>query len=224
MLILASLIAVPGFLYYLLQEKGQNRYRPLSFFGPKSVASTFYMKRGKKIPDTIYHQISDFRLIDQQGDSIGLPADTAQITIVNFFFTRCKTVCPIVNSQMNRVVQVYHKNPLVRFYSISVDPNFDSSAILAKYASTYSAKPDKWHFLTGQKAVIFNLARKDFLLDVMDADDSTSVGHSSMLVLVDPKKRIRGYYDGTNKEQVDKLIDEVKVQIAEELRKVAYDR
>lgn len=224
MLILVSLIAVPGFLYYLLQEKGQNRYRPLSFFGPKHVASTFHMKRGKRIPDTIYHQIKDFKLIDQQGDSIGLPADTAQITIVNFFFTRCKSVCPLVNSQISRVVQEYQKNHLIKFYSISVDPEFDSQEVIAKYAAALSANPDKWHFLTGKRSAIFDLAHKDFLLDVIAGDDSISVGHSPMLVLIDPKKRIRGYYDGTNKEQVDKLIDEVKVQVAEELRKVAYYR
>jgi len=220
-LILVSILAVPGFLYFLLQEKGQNRYRPLSFFGPKKIASTFHSRRGVKIPDTIYHQIRDFKLTDQNGDSIGLPTDTAQITIVNFFFTRCSTVCPIMNREMQRVVQEYQRNPLVKFYSISVDPAFDKQEELAKYARLYKAPKNKWHFLRGDKMQIFELSKKDFLVDVNDGD-STNINHSSMLILVDPKKRIRGYYDGTNKEQVDKLIDEVKVQIAEELRKVAY--
>lgn len=221
-LILVSILAVPGFLYYLLQEKGKNRYRPLSYFGPKKVASTFHSKRGVKIPDTIYHTISDFKLIDQRGDSIGLPADTAQITVVNFFFSRCQTVCPTVNRQLGRVVDEYKKNPLIKFYSISVDPENDTPDILEKYAKVQGAKGGKWYFLTGDKAGIYQLARKDFLVDVLDTGLPNNINHSPMLILVDPKKRIRGYYDGTNKEQVDKLIDEIKVQVAEELRKVAY--
>ncbi|WP_207533854.1 SCO family protein [Desertivirga arenae] len=221
-LILVSILAVPGFLYFLLQEKGKNRYRPLSFFGPKHVASTFHTRRGVKIPDTVYHTISDFKLIDQQGDSIGLPADTAQITVVNFFFSRCQTVCPVVNLQLKRVVDEYRNNPLIKFYSISVDPEYDNPSVLAKYALNQGASVGKWMFLTGDKAMIHQLARKDFLVDVLDTGKPVNINHSSMLILVDPKKRIRGYYDGTNKEQVDKLLDEIKVQIAEELRKVAY--
>jgi len=222
MLILVTILAVPGFLYYLLQEKGKNRYKPLSIYGPKQVASTFHTRRGVKVPDTIYHRISDFKLVDQKGDSIGLPADTVQITVVNFFFANCKTVCPIMNQQLQRVVEAYQNNPLIKFYSITVDPEHDTSQELAKYASVLHASDDKWSFLTGEKSKIFKLAKKDFLLDVMDTGDPQNINHSPMLVLVDPKSRIRGYYDGTNKEQVDKLIDEIKVQIAEELRKVAY--
>lgn len=221
-LILVTILAVPGFLYYLLQEKGQNRYRPLSIFGPKKVASTFHTKRGVKIPDTIYHTIRDFKLLDQKGDSIGLPADTTQITVVNFFFSRCKTVCPMVNQQLQRVVDEYKNNRLLKFYSITVDPENDKPEVLKKYASELHAQQGKWLFLTGDKSAIYELARKDFLVDVLETGQPGIINHSSMLILVDPKKRIRGYYDGTNKEQVDKLIDEVKVQIAEELRKVAY--
>lgn len=215
------MLAVPGFLYYLLTEKGKNRYRPLDIFGPKQVAATFHTKRGVKIPDTIYHQVSDFKLVDQMGDSVGLPADTTQITVVNFFFSRCKTVCPQMNNEMARVVDGYQKNPLVKFYSITVDPDYDSPEVLKKYATGYKATADKWSFLTGEKDLIFKLAKKDFLVDALD--DSTTEGnlvHSPMLILLDPKKRIRGYYDSTDKEQVDKLIDEIKVQIVEELRQV----
>ncbi|WP_207422058.1 SCO family protein [Desertivirga brevis] len=221
-LILVSILAVPGFLYYLLQEKGKNRYKPLSFFGPKQVASTFHTKRGVKIPDTIYHTISDFKLIDQRGDSVGLPADTAQITVVNFFFSRCQTVCPTVNRQLKRVVEEYKTNPLIKFYSISVDPENDKPEVLEKYATGQGALPGKWFFMTGDKGKIYQLAKRDFLVDVLDTGAPDNINHSSLLILVDPKKRIRGYYDGTNKEQVDKLIDEIKVQVAEELRKVAY--
>ena len=127
-----------------------------------------------------------------------------------------------INQQLQRVVEEYKKNPLIKFYSITVDPEHDKPEVLAEYASGLYASASKWSFLTGEKSKIFNLAKRDFLVDVMDTNDPENINHSPMLILVDPKKRIRGYYDGTNKEQVDKLIDEIKVQVAEELRKVAY--
>ncbi|WP_256011227.1 SCO family protein [Desertivirga xinjiangensis] len=220
-LILVTVLAVPGFLYYLLTEKGKNRYRPLDIFGPKQVAATFHTKRGVKIPDTIYHHVRDFKLVDQNGDSVGLPADTTQITVVNFFFSRCRTVCPQMNNELARVVDAYKKNPLVKFYSISVDPGYDSPQVLKNYANGYKAAAEKWSFLTGEKDLIFNLAKKDFLVDaVADSRTEGNIVHSPLFILLDPKKRIRGYYDSTNKEQVDKLIDEIKVQIVEELRLV----
>jgi len=218
-LILVTVLAVPGFLYYLLQEKGKNRYRPLAIYGPKQVAATFHTKRGVKIPDTIYHTISDFGLVNQVGDSVLFPPDSSQITVVNFFFSRCTSVCPLMNEQMARIAAAYPDNRLIKLYSISVDPEHDTPAALAAYAERYKADPRKWSFLTGKKDYIYTLAKKDFLVDAMK-DSAGNIVHSSMLILVDPKKRIRGYYESTRKEQVDKLIDEIKVQIAEELRQV----
>lgn len=220
-IILVSLLAVPGFLYYLLTEKGQNRYKPLDIFGPKKVASTFHSKRGEKIPDTIYHVVRDFKLLSNTGDSIGIPTDSNQITVVNFFYTNCKTFCKEMNRQMARVVAQYPSNKMLKFYSISVDPEHDTPAVLNSYATSLNANPTRWSFLTGDKDFIFELAKKDFLVDAFsETNQSENVVHSPMLILVDPDRRIRGYYDSTSKEQVDKLIDEIKVQITEELRKV----
>lgn len=220
-LILVSLLAVPGFLYYLLTEKGKNRYRPLEIFGPKQVAATFHTKHGEKIPDTIYHVIRDFKLVSNTGDSIGIPTDSNQITVVNFFYTNCKTFCTEMNAQMARVVAQYPNNKMLRFYSITVDPEHDTPAVLNSYASSLNANPTRWSFLTGDKDFIFELAKKDFLVDAFSgSNQSGNIVHSQMLILVDADKRIRGYYDSTSKEQVDKLIDEIKVQITEELRKV----
>lgn len=219
--ILVSLLAVPGFLYYLLTEKGENRYRPLGIFGPKQVASTFHSRHGKIIPDTIYHVIRDFKLLSSTGDSIGIPTDSNQITVVNFFFTNCKTFCNDMNTQMARVVAEYPNNKMLKFYSISVDPEHDTPSVLNAYAKKYKANPTRWNFLTGNKDFIFELARQDFLVDAFsDRNHNENIVHSPMLILIDADKRIRGYYDSTSKEQVDKLIDEIKVQITEELRKV----
>ncbi len=220
-IILVILLAVPGLLYYLLQEKGQNRYHPLGIFGPKELSGTFHSKRGKQIPDTLYHHIRDFSLIDQQGKDFPLKADSSRITVVNFFFTRCPSFCSDMNKEMARVANQYSKNNLLRFISISVDPDFDSPEVLAKYAAKYNLPVDKWRFLTGNQDSIYAIARQDFLVDaIRDSSQINNVIHSSMLILLDPQKRIRGYYDSTNKTEVDKLTDEIKVLITEELRKV----
>lgn len=218
-IILVTILALPGFLYYLLQEKGKNRYRPLDIYGPKQVAGTFHTKRGEKIPDTIYHQIRDFKLLSSTGDSIGIPTDSNQIVVVNFFFTRCKSFCQEMSSQMARVVSIYSNNKRLKFYSISVDPKHDTPEVLSAYSDKFKANNKRWNFLTGNQDLIFELAKSDFLVDAfVDNADTANIIHSSMFVLIDRDKRIRGYYDSSSKEQVNKLIDEIKVQIAEEVR------
>lgn len=221
-LILLILLAVPGTLYYLLKEKGQNRYRPLPIYGEKHLASTFHTRFGKQIPDTIYHVIRNFKLLNQDGDMVSFPADSNQITVVNFFFSRCPAFCSDMNKEMVRVAAFYNTNRLMRFISISVDPEYDTPAILLEYSRPFISQNKKWDFLTGDKELIYSLARNDFMVDALqDTTQKVNFIHSPMLILVDPQDRIRGYYDSTGgNEQIQMLIDEIKVLITEELRSV----
>jgi protein SCO1/2 len=221
-LILLILFVVPGSLYYLLKAKGENRYRPLAIYGPKQPASTFHNKRGKQIRDTLYHQIRDFKLLNQKGDSVSFPADSAQITLVNFFFTRCPSFCSSMNREMARVAKINNGNRLIRFLSISVDPEYDSPQVLGSYSKKYIAENPKWDFLTGDKEFIYALARNDFRVDALqDTTQEVNFLHSPMIILIDSKKRIRGYYDSTGgNDQMNLLTDEIRVLIAEELRNV----
>jgi protein SCO1/2 len=221
-LVLLILLVVPGSLYYLLKAKGENRYRPLAIFGPKQAASTFHMKRGKQIRDTLYHEIRDFKLLNQDGDSVSFPADSAQITVVNFFFSRCPTFCSNMNREMARVAKINNGNRLLRFLSISVDPEHDRPDILKAYSKGYIAENQKWEFLTGDKELIYSLARNDFMVDaIQDTSRKSNFIHSPMIILVDSKKRIRGYYDSTGgNDKMNLLVDEIRVLIAEELRNV----
>ena len=221
-LILVTILALPGFLYYLLQEKGKNRYRPLDIYGPKQVAGTFHLKRGKQIPDTLYHTIRDFKLLSSTGDSIGLSAGSRQVTVVNFFFSRCDRFCTSMNTQFARVVSEFPKNKMLKFYSISVDPEYDRPQVLKEYAKQFNPDPQRWYFLTGDKRKITDIASNDFLVDAIeDRRDSLNIIHSPMFILLDTKKRIRGFYDSGSKDQVNKLMDEIRVQITEELRNVS---
>lgn len=221
-LVLIILLAVPGTLYYLLKEKGQNRYRPLPIFGEKKVANTFHTRFGKKIPDTIYHVIRDFKALNQQSDSIKFPADSNQITVFNFFYTRCPSSCTAMNKEMEKVAKQYANNRLMRFITISVDPEYDTPEILSQYSRQFTLVNKKWEFINADKDLVFSMAREDFLVDaIADTSQKFNIIHSPMLILVDPQKRIRGYYDSSRgNEQTALLIDEIKVLITEELRNV----
>ena len=122
---------------------------------------------------------------------------------------------------MARVAEVYRQNNFLRFISISVDPDFDTPSVLSSYAKSYHANPGKWNFLTGDKEFIYKISRQDFQVDALkDTSLANNFIHSPMLILVDSSKHIRGYYDSQTKDQVDKLINEIKVLITEELRNV----
>jgi protein SCO1/2 len=217
-IILVMILALPGFLYYLLTAKGKNRYKPLPFFGPKEVAKTGHKFHGKHIPDTIYHKLDDFTLTDQNGKQVSFKNYDKKIFIASFFYTHCPTVCSTVNKNISALADVYRKNRMVNFISITVDPQRDTPPVLKKYAESLEAN-SKWLFLTGDTTSIYNLTRKGFLVDALKADDDNFI-YSDKLVLIDAEKRIRGYYSGTSMADLTKLNDEIKVLIAEELRKV----
>ena len=211
------ILALPGFLYYLLTAEGKNRYKPLPFFGPKQVAATSHKFHGKVIPDTIYHKLPDFKLFDQNGHEVTAKSFDNKIFVANFFYTNCTGVCNTVNKNVNALLSDYSKNNMVCFASITVDPQRDSVGVLKKYAQQYNPPGIKWLFLTGDTTTIYPLARKGFLVDAFKAGNDFI--YSDKLILVDKEKRIRGYYSGTSNDDITRLNDEIKVLIAEELRK-----
>ncbi len=220
-LILVTILAVPGFLYYLLQAKGKNRYRPLPIFGAKEVASTFKTKRGVKIPDTIYHKIPAVKFLTSTGDSLDLGTIKKQLIVVNFFFSRNNSPLKVMNEQLNSLNQEYKTNNIIRFISISVDPGFDTQDVLEKYASSIGAKPKKWDILVADTSVVYPLAKNQFYVNALKGSKSeTDFTFSDQLILLDADHRIRGYYTGTSGDEVKRLSDEIKVLITEELRKI----
>lgn len=218
-LILAAILALPGFLYYLLTVKGKNRYKPLPFYGPKQVAKTGHKFHGEYIPDTVYHQLPDFKLTDQDGQPVTGKSLSNNIFIANFFYTNCSGLCNTVNNNVKALLGNYTKNTMVSFLSITVDPARDSVAALKRFSRNYPSAGIKWRFLTGDTAVIYPLARNGFLVNAVDAGNGNFI-YSDKLILIDKQKRIRGYYSGTSNDDLNRLNDEIKVLIAEELRKV----
>jgi protein SCO1/2 len=220
-LILVTILAVPGFLYNILKEEGKNRYKPLPFFGPKQVASTFHSVRGEQIPDTIYHQLGDFRLVNQAGDSITLKNYDGKIQVINLFYTKGDTeAVRIANKAMKTFETTYAKNKVVSCISLSIDPLNDTPEVLREYALQIGAKPGKWDLLTGDSTTIYNLINKRLFVDAHqeNINGERKFVYSNMFVLLDYQHRIRGYYEATSHEDLSKLDDEIKVLIIEELR------
>jgi protein SCO1/2 len=214
-LILVLILALPGFLYYLLTVKGKNRYHPLPKFGPKEIAKTTHRVKGKDIPDTIYHTLGDFKMVDQDGKAVSPNTFEGKIFVANFFYTHCPTVCSAMNANMDSLAQAWAKNSMVYFASITVDPERDSVKVLNSYAKKFTASP-KWLFLTGDTTTIYSLARQGFLVNALKINKDDFI-YSDKLVLIDQHKRIRGYYSGASLTDVIRLNDEIKVLISEEL-------
>ncbi|WP_316842676.1 SCO family protein [Pedobacter gandavensis] len=218
-LILVTILAVPGFLYYLLQEKGKNRYKPLPIFGPKVVASTFHSVKGKQIPDTIYHFVPDFKLVNQNADSISWKNYEGKILVMNLFYTNADAVS-FANKAMKAFESTYDHNKTVSFVGLTIDPRRDTPDVLSKYAGTLGAKAGKWDLLTGDSTAIYSLVNKGLSIDAHQEvqNGERKFVYSNMFVLLDPQRRIRGYYPASSQEALSQLNDEIKVLITEELR------
>jgi protein SCO1/2 len=210
------ILIVPGFLYYLLTVKGKNRYHPLPIYGPKVLAKTTHRVGGKEVPDTIFHTLGDFHLLDQNGKPVSLKSWDDKIFVIDFFYSHCPEVCNTMNGYVDSLARNYAKNNLVYFAGITVDPQRDSVKALRSYSMKFSAHGPKWQFLTGDTATIYHLARQGFLVNALDEGNGNFI-YSDKIILVDSHKRIRGYYSGTSFADITRLNDEIKVLISEEL-------
>ncbi len=157
------------------------------------------------------HTIRDFSLIDQNGDTIGLDNFQGKIFITDFFFTSCPSICPVMSRNMEKLQARFREESMLKLLSISVTPEFDSIPVLETYAKEYEAIQGKWHLCTGNKEHIYELARKHFFA-VTDEGDGLMQDfiHSPNFILVDTEKRIRGIYDGTKDEELDRIISDIE--------------
>ncbi|MBU2974683.1 MULTISPECIES: SCO family protein [unclassified Zobellia] len=205
-LVLLGLSAVIMYLFYnaLQPPKILTIYQP-TMVNPELVDSTLQYKRK-------YHTIADFSLINQNGKTITQADYNDKIYIADFFFTTCPTICPIMTKNMASIQERIKGFDDVMLLSHSVTPEIDSVAQLKKYAIEKGVDDSKWNLVTGDKKQIYELARKSYLAVKDDGDGGPfDMIHTENFILVDKKKRIRGFYDGTNEEEVEKLMADLKI-------------
>ncbi|MDA0950913.1 MAG: SCO family protein [Bacteroidetes bacterium] len=201
--VLSGIIIV--LMYQALQpQKRLAIYQP-SMVNPDLVDSTLvYVKK--------YHSIADFKLINQNGDTVTQEQYAQKIYIADFFFTTCPTICPVMTANMVDIQKIIQDDDEVMLLSHSVTPEIDSVPQLKKYALEKGVIDAKWNLVTGDKKQIYELARKSYLAALDDGDGGPyDMIHTENFILVDKERRIRGFYDGTSSEEIAKLLEDLKV-------------
>ena len=205
-LIVVGLIFIGGLIwgYTILKPKSRLPiYNPTDL--DKRLVDVSIQKKGKD------HRTMDFKLVNQFGDTITEKTLKNQIYIADFFFTTCPGICKDMASQKRRLQEVFKNDSSIVLVSHSVTPLMDSVPVMRAYGDLQGAIPGKWHLLTGDKPQIYKLARQSYfaIFDEGGNGDENDFIHTENFVLVDKQRRIRGFYDGTSVESVDRLIKDI---------------
>ena len=203
MLVLSGIIV---YLFYnaLQPKKMLPVYQP-SMVDKSLVDSTLHYTKK-------YHKVADFSLVNQNGETITQEDYRDKIYVADFFFTPCLTICPIMTKNMGEVQEAIKDDPNIMLLSHSVTPQIDTVAQLKRYALEKGVIDSKWNLVTGDKKQIYELARKSYLAVKNDGDGGPfDMIHTENFILVDKEKRIRGFYDGTDREEIDRLLGDIKI-------------
>ncbi len=156
------------------------------------------------------HTVSDFKLINQNGDTITQEHYKNKIYVADFFFTRCGTICPIMTNNMAKIQKEFINDNDIILLSLSVTPEIDSVPILREYANNKGVIDSKWNITTGNKKHIYELARKSYFAVVEQGDGGLQdFIHTPNFILIDKEKQIRGIYDGTNDIEILRIIEDI---------------
>lgn len=203
--IVFSVVAISSFNYVQTQEKKLPIYSPSMVSDELVEEDLRYVKK--------YHRISDFSLLNQNGNNVTQEDYKNKIYVADFFFTTCPDICPIMTGNM-LYLQENLKDTNVMLASFSVTPKIDTVEVLKKYSTLKGVDDARWNLMTGDKKQIYDLARKSYLVAKAIPDGKNhGMIHTENFVLVDRDKRIRGYYDGTNIEDMNKLLDDIQILI-----------
>jgi len=199
-------IIVLNFLVALLAFSCSQE-KKLPFLGPKQVNAQ---------GDTVYHQIPAFRFLNQDSVFVSEKDVEGKVYVADFFFTTCPTICPKMKTQMLRIYERYKDRDDVRIISHSIDPDFDTPNVLNDYAARLQVKAPKWNLLTGDKAAIYQLGQKSYMVSAQeDPNEAGGFVHSGAFILVDKNRHVRGIYDGTVEAEVNHLLEDMEVLLKE---------
>lgn len=197
-----SIITILLFYSALKPKKTLPFYTP-AMINPELVDSTVQYIAKK-------HLIADFSFVNQNGKTITQKEYEGKIYVADFFFTTCGSICPKMTANMVDIQKAFANNPKVKLLSHTVMPEIDSVPVLKKYALEKGVIDNKWNLVTGDKKAIYTMARKSYLaVKLGKPEELYDMVHTENFVLVDSKRRIRGFYDGTKKEEVQQLIQDI---------------
>ncbi|PJA10013.1 MAG: SCO family protein [Flavobacteriales bacterium CG_4_10_14_0_2_um_filter_32_8] len=207
----AILVVVLGIIFgYLIIDKPKT----LKVYNPIDVNPDLVDESVRNVDK--FHRVGSFKLTDQDGKEVTENTFKGKIYVTDFFFVTCPTICPKMATQMNRIYDEFKENKTVMLLSHTVMPIADSVPVLKEYASKLGVSSEKWKFVTGDKPQIYNLARKTYFAAITKGDGGyDDFVHTENFVLVDKEKRLRGFYEGTSKKDVDRLITDIYALLKE---------
>ncbi|WP_299883964.1 SCO family protein [uncultured Lacinutrix sp.] len=183
--------------------------KPLPIYNPDSLDRTLVDSTIQHVKK--YHKIADFSLINQNGRTITQNDYKDKIYVADFFFTTCPTICPIMTDNMRDIQKEILNDDDIMLLSHSVTPVKDSVPQLKKYAKLKGVDDAKWNLVTGDKKQIYELARKSYLaVKTTGNGDKYDMIHTENFMLIDKKRQIRGFYDGTDPEAISQLLKDIK--------------
>jgi protein SCO1 len=193
--------------WFFYAENKEAPLRLLPYYGPK------FVDAGN---DSTYHEIKAFSFINQNNEALTLDSLKNKIVVTEFFFTTCQSICPIMNTNLQKVYKSFAERKDVLILSHTVDPEQDSVPVLKNYADLQGVNDRRWMFVTGSKKDLYAIARKSYLLNADEGDGGEEdFIHTQNFALVDKNKHIRGYYDGTDSIEINRLISDLHLLIQE---------
>jgi protein SCO1/2 len=200
---LLLLIPIIFISWFFISKKDNKPLRILAYFGPK---------RALKINDTTYHFIPSFQFTDQYNNAVTENTVKNKIYVTEYFFTTCQSICPIMNANLDKVYALFKNDPNFMILSHTVDPETDSISVLRNYAAKHKVTDKKWLFVTGKKTELYNIARTGYLLNAEQGNGGEEdFIHTQNFALIDKDRHIRGFYDGTDSLEINRLILEIKI-------------
>ena len=197
---------------FLFNSCDQVSKKQLPIFNPTDFNSKLVDKSVRKISKN--HTVRDFNLINQNGANITSEDYQNKIYVVDFFFTRCPSICPIMTDNMLQIQKEFIKNNDIMLLSISVTPELDNVEVLKNYAVEKGVIDAKWNITTGSKKHIYELARKSYFAVLEQGDGGLQdFIHTPNFILVDKKKQIRGIYDGTEEKEISRIINDINILV-----------
>jgi protein SCO1 len=212
-LILAILLPFTG--YFLVKYYSTGAVNmPRKYFEPDSVI--IKEKNGKTSTDTVWHKVRNINFTNQLGNSVSLDSLKRKLIVIDFFFTRCASICPRLARSMKKLQDAYIKNDsIVQFISISIDPEHDSVANLRKFADRYNVNHDTWWMVTGNKKEIYDFAFHELKASIADTTISPDFLHTDLFFLLDTNRIIRGLYHAEDSMALKKLARDIPTLMLE---------
>ena len=216
---LAVLLPLTGYILVDYYSKRDVQMPGRYFYDSVTVTE----KNGNTTYDTIWHHVSNMHFTNQFGDKISFADLKGKIIVLDFFFTRCPTICPQLARAMKRLQNSFTNNDsIVQFVSITVDPLHDSVIQLRKWAEKFDVNPDSWWLLTGNRDSIYDFGIKEIKANIADVNIDTAFIHTEKFFLLDKERIVRGWYDGLDSVAQKKLVRDIPLLMLEKDRKKTF--